>query len=54
VDDDDADDEHWDETEPPDRAALSTRSETQDEFRLDEREEDAAEDPAAGDEDSLD
>jgi hypothetical protein len=52
-DDDDVDDEHWDENEPPDRA-LSTRSETQDEFRLDEREEDAAEDPAAGDEDSLD
>ena len=53
VDDaDDADDEHWDENEPPDRA-LSTRSETKDEFRLDEREEDAAEDPATDAEDSV-
>jgi hypothetical protein len=52
-DDDDADDEHWDENEPPDRA-LSTRSETQDELPLDEREEDAAEDPAADAEDSVD
>jgi hypothetical protein len=52
-DDDDADDEHWDENEPPDRP-LSTRSETQDEFRLDEPEEDAVEDSAADDEDSVD
>jgi hypothetical protein len=54
-DNDDADDEHWDENEPPDRA-LSTRSETQDEFRpdeLEELEEDADEDLAADDEDIV-
>lgn len=52
-DDDNADDERWDENEPPDRP-LSARSETLDEFRLDEREEGADEDSAADDEDSLD
>jgi hypothetical protein len=53
-DDDDADDERWDENEPPDRA-LSAESETRDsEFRLDEREEDAGEDLAADDEESVD
>ena len=52
-DNDDTDDEHWDENEPPDRA-LSTRTETQDEFRLDEPEEDAGADSAADDEDSVD
>jgi hypothetical protein len=39
VDDDNADDERWDENEASDRA-LSDRSETRDEFCLDEREED--------------
>lgn len=49
-DDDDVDDERWDENEAPERA-LSDQTETRDEFRLDEREEDAGEDPAADDED---
>jgi hypothetical protein len=52
-DNDDVDDERWDENEPPDRP-LSARSETQDEFRLDEPEEDVGEDSAAGDVDSVD
>jgi hypothetical protein len=53
-DNDDVDDERWDENEPPDRA-LSAESETRDsDFRLDEREEDAGEDLAADDEESVD
>lgn len=52
-DDDDADDERWDENEPPDKA-LSDREETLDEFPREQIEEDADEGPADDDEDGID
>jgi hypothetical protein len=48
TEEDDADDEHWDENEPPDRA-LSDETDTRSEFRLDEREEDAEDDESSVD-----
>ncbi len=52
-DDDNRDDERWDENEAPIRK-LSDRGETQDEFRLDEREEDKDQDAAPDEEDRTD
>jgi hypothetical protein len=43
TEEDDMDDEHWDENEPPDRA-LSDETDTRKEFRLDEREEEVDDD----------
>ncbi len=50
-DNDDVDDERWDENEAPERA-LSDETDTRDEFRLDEREEDT--DDASIDDDEED
>ena len=52
-DDDNRDDERWDENEAPTRK-LSDRGETQDELRLDEREDEADSDAGSGDEDRAD
>jgi hypothetical protein len=49
-DNDETDDEHWDENEAPERA-LSDKTDTRGEFRLDEREEDADDDSSVDDED---
>ena len=52
-DNDDTDDEHWDENEPPDRALTDTRN-AADEFRLEEPEEDGDADAVAADTDEDD
>jgi hypothetical protein len=49
-DNDDVDDERWDENEAPERA-LSDETDTRNEFRLDEREEDTDDDSSVEDED---
>jgi hypothetical protein len=54
VDDNDAvDDERWDENEAPERA-LSDETDTRNEFRLDEREEDTDDDSSVDDKDEDD
>jgi hypothetical protein len=52
-DNDDVDDERWDENEAPERA-LSDETDTRNEFRLDEREEDTDDDSSVDDEDEDD
>ena len=47
-DNDDTDDERWDENEAPERA-LSDETDTRNEFRLDEREEDTDDDSSVDD-----
>ena len=52
-DNDDVDDERWDENEAPERA-LGDETDTRNEFRLDEREEDTDDDSSVDDEDEDD
>jgi hypothetical protein len=53
TEEDDADDEHWDENEPPDRA-LSDETDTRNELRLDEPEEDVDDDVSVDEDDEDD